>query len=296
MMKIIRVGCFGILAAGLAGCGGSAPDQGARQTDESGGPRLPHIVETPSGVKMAYIPAGTFRMGDHRGNDDEKPEREVTITQSFYMDVMEVRQSHFERFMGLNPAKFVHPARPVEQVRWHEAAEYCNARSRAEGLPPCYDETTWACNDEVDGYRLPTEAEWEYAARAGTGTAYFYGARASAGDAFVWAQENAGRTTQEHPKRANPRGLSDMLGNLWEWCNDIYDPEIYATGPATDPRGATEGDRRVLRGGAWNMPMADCRPAARRPDDPANADICAGYDTYGFRAVRRATPWPEPKP
>jgi len=136
-------------------------------------PATPTPFTTQAGVAMVLLPGGTFTMGDKGGEIDEPP-HEVAVG-PFYIDVCEVTQQEFERVMGENPSKVKGKKNPVEQVRWSDAVRYCNARSREEGLDPAYDLKTWACRFEASGYRLPTEAEWEYAARAGTTTAYHFG-------------------------------------------------------------------------------------------------------------------------
>jgi hypothetical protein len=145
---------------------------------------------------MMLIPGGEFMMGDNRGEDDEKPAHKVKIS-GFYMDKYEVTQAAYERMMGRNPAKFKGPDKPVERVSWFGAIQYCNMRSLREGLTPCYNLDTLECNYEADGYRLPTEAEWEYACRSGTTTKYSFGNVQDKLDQHAWFKENANKTS--HP-------------------------------------------------------------------------------------------------
>ncbi len=234
------------------------------------------------------VSAGKYLMGDEQGAADEKPRRAVELS-SFWMDRTEVTQEAFEKLMGYNPSKIVREKYPVDSVRWLEAAEYCNERSRHDGFAPCYDLKTGACDFTANGYRLPTEAEWEYACRAGTTTKYFFGDNAAALDSFGWYEKNAGK--KAHPagtKKPNSRGLCDLAGSLIEWCNDWYAPDSYSKNPATNPSGPAAGKERVLRGGCWQMKAEHCRSGIRFHDEPALPDACFGRDSYGFRCVRKA--------
>lgn len=251
----------------------------------------PGTVTTATGVEMVLIPAGSFIMGDDNGQDDEKPQHQVFIS-AFYMDKYEVTQLDYLRITGTNPSKFGGKdwkLYPTDRVGWQQAAAYCNERSNRQGLEPCYDEETWQCNFDADGYRLPTEAEWEYAYRAGTGGSYYFGNSGSNGPAqHAWFKENSGNQT--HPvgsKRPNRWKLHDMAGNVYEWCNDYYDPNYYRHSRSKDPRGPQTGEHRVLRGGCWVTSLQSCRAASRFSDEPVNADTCLGYPAYGFRCVRR---------
>jgi formylglycine-generating enzyme required for sulfatase activity len=278
----------GLVAAVLAllfvGC-----DPGAKPSrpdpNPSSGPRL---VTTPTGIEMALIPAGEFVMGDDAGDADEKPAHKVAVS-AFCMDTREVTQKVYESLIQKNPSRSKGPDQPVEQVDWYHAVLFCNVRSLKEGLKPCYDAKTLACDFAADGYRLPTESEWEYACRAGTPTKYSFGDEAARLRACAWFKGNAEQTP--HPvgqKTPNPWGLYDMHGNVAEWCHDLYSERAYATTETQDPRGPTRGDKRVLRGGSWRTSEDGCRSSARNSETPRFADACFGSDAYGFRCVKKA--------
>jgi formylglycine-generating enzyme required for sulfatase activity len=269
----------------LAGCGGNG-------TPEAKG-EMPKIITTKSGVDMVVIPAGYFEMGYAHGRDDEKPVHKVWID-SFLMDKYEVTQSEYESLGKEEDPPFVNPSHfrganlPVEQINWLHAANFCNARSKVEGLKPCYNDSG-ECDFEADGYRLPTEAEWEYACRAGTDTSYSFGSDAKKLDDFAWLDTNSGKKT--HPvgqKQANPWGLFDMHGNVAEWCHDIYEKDYYGKSPDKNPRGPAAGPVYVLRGGSWTSKADGLRSTYRLGANPGFADACLARDAIGFRCVRKA--------
>ena len=235
---------------------------------------------------MVQIPGGKFMMGD-KDEVDALP-HEIAVS-SFLMDRQLVTQEQFQKIMGTNPSRWKAEKNPVEQLRWSDAVKFCNKRSELEGLQPCYDLKTLKCNFDANGYRLPTEAEWEYACRAGTTTVYFFGdSPAKVGD-YAWFDKNSGG----HPrpvgqKQPNPWGLYDMAGNVWEWCNDFYKVDYYQESPRENPRGPNEGQNKVLRGGAWRFSADNCRSGYRYNESPGYSDVCFGYDIYGFRCVRKA--------
>jgi formylglycine-generating enzyme required for sulfatase activity len=204
----------------------------------AGEPRPVEVV-TGSGVPMVSLPGGAFIMGSKQGNPDEAPPHQVKVS-GFLMDKWEVTQEMFARVQLPNPSHWQDgPKKPVERVRWRDAKQYCNERSLLEGLKPCYNEKTldWDCDYTANGYRLPTEAEWEYACRAGKDEAYEVGQVARLRQ-YAWFAENADRKT--HPvgqKRPNGWGFHDLYGNVSEWCEDVYDPAYYKTSPTLDPSG-----------------------------------------------------------
>ena len=227
------------------------------------------IVNLGDGVRMRLrlIPEGTFQMGSppaENGRDsDEGPVHEVRINEPFYMGVHEVTQEQYEKVMKTNPSKYVGPNYPVHMVSWDEAQEFCQALSRQVG----------------GRFRLPTEAEWEYACRAGTTTAYYWGAGFD--DRYAWSLRNSGSELHEVGTRLpNAYGLYDMSGNLWEWCEDAYEEHYPDPSRKTYRRRSIGRPDRVLRGGSWNVSPAFSRSANRSRNTP---DTRKDYD--GFRVV-----------
>ena len=255
-------------------------------------PEKAKVVTTKSGIEMVAIPAGSFEMGCKHGRDDEKPVHKVWVD-SFLMDKTEVTQAEYEKLGQIeafpNPSHFKGANLPVEQVTWPMAAKFCNARSRLEGLTPCYNEDTAECDFNADGYRLPTEAEWEYACRAGTDADYSFGGDARKLGDYAWFSDNAAKKT--HPvgqKKANPWGLLDMHGNVAEWCQDVYDKDYYKASSDKNPRGPADGTEYVLRGGSWKSAADAARSAYRLGETPGFSDACLARDAIGFRCVRNA--------
>lgn len=259
---------------------------------------------------FVLIEAGTFNMGSpatETSHADDETEHEVTITRAFYMQAHEVTQGEWQVLMGNNPSYFQSCGNncPVENVTWYDALSYANALSREQDLDECYELTGCAGRPgedmecavvtfsglDCEGYRLPTEAEWEYAARAGTATAFYSGSitEEECGldrnlDEIGWYCGNADDTT--HPvcrKSPNDWGLYDMLGNVWEWCWDWYDGGYYTTSPSRDPLGPSSGQNRVRRGGGWSYGVCSVRSADRDRNAPG------GHNNYlGLRLARSA--------
>jgi formylglycine-generating enzyme required for sulfatase activity len=236
-------------------------------------------------LKMVTIPAGSFTMGSpssEPGRDDDEQQHPVEITQGFSLSATEVTQAQYQVVMGANPSNFKGADLPVERVSWLDAVRFCNTLSEREGLKPAYrisgSNVTW--DAAAPGYRLPTEAEWEYACRAGTTTARDTGGGEADLGRAAWYNANSGNKT--HPvgkKAANAWGLCDMHGNVWEWCWDLYGD--YNAGSQRDPKGATGGSSRVNRGASWADDAGPCRSAYRLRSAPSGAN-----DNLGFRVAR----------
>ena len=219
-------------------------------------------------LKLAPIPAGDFIMGSSDAEKGhftcEAPQRRVKITKRFHLGVTQVTQQQYAAVMGANPGSFSGATNPVENVSWEEAVAFCQKLSVKTG-------TT---------VRLPTEAEWEYACRAGSATRFGFGDDAKELDKYAWYDGNSDRTT--HPvgqKRPNAWGLYDMHGNVWEWCSDWYQDSYRDLG-TVDPTGPADGQSRVLRGGCWIDGSTFCRSAARGSLDPGRR-----FAYFGFRVA-----------
>ena len=282
MNRILRMWTYTMAPVGLLGAIWLSP--ALSRADEP----QPVEITTPFGIEMIRLPAGKFLMGDGDGEVDEQPVREVFV-HSFDIDKYEVSQREYERLMGVNPSRWKGKDNPVEQVRWSDAVRYCNVRSEEEALTACYNPETWECDFSANGYRLPTEAEWEYACRAGTKSNRFFGAKAAKLKNYGWFKDNAGnRPRPVGRKLPNPWGLHDIYGNVWEWCHDLYQADYYHTRPGDNPHGPESAKTRVIRGGSWDSAAEKCRSAFRYHEIPGYVDICFGYDIYGFRVVRSA--------
>jgi formylglycine-generating enzyme required for sulfatase activity len=266
-----------ILTSYLAGCSPEAgpPSPGGRP-----------LVRTACGMAMAAIPAGQFVMGAKEGSIDARPAHPVKV-EGFLMDQYEITQEIYQKVIGTNPSRVKNPQNPVEQVTWTAAVKFCNARSLQEGRKPCYDTNSWTCDFSANGYRLPTEAEWEYACRAGSSSQFYFGDNPEQLRSFGWFEGNS--QSKPHPagqRKPNAWGLYDMLGNVWEWCNDFYATKYYRDSPPENPRGPRQGEKRVLRGGAWSSSAASCAAWVRNCDEAGLTDVCLTMDSNGFRCVR----------
>jgi formylglycine-generating enzyme required for sulfatase activity len=225
---------------------------------------LPHTRTNQAGIEFVLVPPGSFMMGSTNGAADEKPVHQVTISQSFYIGKYEVTQAQWQSVMGSNPSNFKDCGGncPVEQVSWDDAQNFVNK-----------------LNESNDGfrYRLPTEAEWEYACRAGTTGDY-----AGTLSEMAWYSENSGSKTHAvGGKQPNAWGLADMHGNVWEWCQDWYH-ETYYGAPTDGTAWVTGGEQkeRVLLGGSWDSPATNLRSALRNGDAPGDRNL-----HFGFRVV-----------
>ena len=251
-------------------------------------------IVTKSGIEMVSIPGGQFTMGS-ADTPEESPPHKVTVT-AFLMDKYPVTHDLFEKFELPDGSHWSDPRKtPVESIRWRDAKLFCNVRSEKEGLKPCYNEKTveWDCDYTANGYRLPTEAEWEYAARAGTDKPYDFGAVDQLGQYAWFAQNSDSRTHPVGQKKANAWDLHDMYGNVSQWCEDVYDPAYYKSSPSTDPTGPPSPGhdvKRVMRGGNWSSGAETCRATYRRGERTGNTDACFATSYCGFRCVRRTSP------
>jgi formylglycine-generating enzyme required for sulfatase activity len=261
-------------------------------------------ITSATGIELRLIPAGTFKMGSPETEANryrDETQHLVKLTKSFYMGKFEVTQEQYQAVMGSNPSHFTSavdgesgtPGKlPVERVNWYDAVEFCNKLSVLEGLQEVYTisgrtpatgypitSATVTVDWSKNGYRLPTEAEWEYACRAGTKTAYNTGATIITNTG--WYERNGrSKTHKVGLKPANAWGLHDMHGNVWEWCWDRYKEDI--TTDNTDPTGAVTSTNRVIRGGSWLTDGVTLRSAYRlRVDHPSDMSY-----NLGFRVAR----------
>ena len=232
---------------------------------------------------MVFVKGGTFQMGSNDGEDGEKPVHTVTVD-DFYIGKYEVTQKEWKEVMGNNPSYFKGDNSPVEEVSWYDAVEFCNKLSKKEGLTPCYSGSgkNTKCDFSANGYRLPTEAEWEYAALGGNKSrGYKYSGSNTIGE-VAWYGNNSGSKT--HPvgkKQPNELGIYDMSGNVWEWCWDWHDKNYYSKSPKYNPKGPGSCKYRVLRGGSWDNYDIGCRSSNRISNNPGSS-----YYNYGFRFLR----------
>ena len=268
-----------------------------------------YTIETPPiPENFVFVPGGTFTMGrtTGSGNSDELPTHTVTLN-SFYIGKYEVTQSEYSQYMqpsyswtsnyGLGDNY------PAYYVSWYAILKYCNLRSMAEGLTPVYsisgstnpanwgsvptsNNSTWnaaICNWNATGYRLPTEAEWEYAARGRTNNPDYLYSGSNDINAVAWYQGNNSPNGSKPVGTKAPNGIStyDMSGNVWEWCWDWYSSSYYSSSPSSNPTGPTSGSDRVRRGGSWSSNAYNCRAADRNHGYPNGS-----YYGIGFRICR----------
>jgi formylglycine-generating enzyme required for sulfatase activity len=244
---------------------------------------------------MVSLPAGEFLMGSDRANADEAPAHKVKVS-AFLIDKFEVTHEMFAKAQLPNPSHWQdNPRKPVERVRWRDAKQYCNERSLLEKLTPCYNEKTadFDCDYAANGYRLPTEAEWEFACRAGMDGPYDFG-QADRLRQFAWFADNAAdKTHAVGEKKPNRWGIFDLYGNVSEWCEDVYSPTYYSQSSPIDPQGPSNPGKdvkRVMRGGSWKASADMCRATLRQGERTGDSDACFYTDYCGFRCVRRAPP------
>ena len=241
------------------GCNSKQASNGASGNDGSNAPKT---LTNSIGMNFTLIQAGQFQMGSEN-EDREKPVHQVKLTRAFYMQTTEVTQAQWEAVMGNNPSAFKGPDLPVEKVSWEDCQEFIKRLNTKEG---------------TEQYRLPAEAEWEYACRADTSSE-----SEEELEEMAWGGWNSGGQT--HPvgqKKPNAWGLYDMLGNVWEYCQDWYDAAYYKTSPSTDPGGPETGSLRVVRGGSWDRSVkSNFRCSYRHFIDPSSR-----LDYFGFRIVK----------
>ena len=246
----------------------------------------PKEVINSNGMKLVLIPKGTFMMGSpesEEGHEEDEVRHEVTISQDYYLGVYEVTQAQYEKVMGGNPSYYQgakvdnqNAELPVDSVSWDEAVEFCKKLSE---LP----------EEKKAGrvYRLPTEAEWEYACRATSETVYSFDDERGLLPEYGWFDRNGSdRTHTVGLLEPNRWGLYDMHGNVWEWCSDWYGE--YPAGAVIDPSGPKESGGRVNRGGSWNNTAESCRSANRFRDGPSDR-----YRLLGFRVAMSPSTVPE---
>lgn len=305
MKKIFAILLAFVLMLSLVACGTTEPDfkqEGSNTVSTEKTTSKPN-AEITVPENFVLIKGGTYQMGspdDEPWRSKDETQHSVTVS-DFYMSIYEVTQKEYSDLMKTNPSTFTGDNLPVENMTWYEAAAFCNARSTAEGLTLVYtidgQNVTW--NQSADGYRLPTEAEWEYACRAGTTTPFntenspsadevnYYGHYPYEIEGNYFSQDSLDTkpglyretTVDVGSFSPNKWGLYDMHGNVSEWCFDIYG--AYDTSKTTDPTGATTGNLRVTRGGGWNDFAKNMRSAYR-------ATTAADKSSYnlGIRLVR----------
>jgi formylglycine-generating enzyme required for sulfatase activity len=243
---------------------------------------VPARITNSIGMDLVLIPPGSFMMGSSVSAEQtaqmadgahaawfecEHPQHPVRLTRPFYMGVYEVTQAQYLQVIGRNPCRFLNPQNPMENVSWESAQEFCQTLS---SLP----------EEQAAGrvYRLPTEAEWEYACRAGSKSVYSFGDDPKSLADYAWFVENASDETHVvGGKTPNAWGLHDMYGNVAELCSDWWAADYYEHAPGEDPIGPKAGPCRVLRGGCWFNSAVTCRSAFRRRPEPDDRDFDLGF-------------------
>jgi formylglycine-generating enzyme required for sulfatase activity len=219
-------------------------------------------------LELALIQPGSFMRGDERGDAEERPMRKITISKPFYLGKFEVTQEQWKALMGANRSRFPGDKNPVDRVSWEDCQAFIKKLNEKFA-------------DSGVSFSLPTEAQWEYACRAGTSSRFAFGDEAAQLGDYAWFEDNAGGKT--HPvgeKKPNAWGLYDMYGNVWEWCADWYAEKYYAQSTTSDPLGPASGSHRILRGGSWSDGPFYCCCAYRYCLPPWFRVYC-----YGFRVA-----------
>ena len=273
--KIAR-GAAGVVLGGiLTGCAGAGSHLNATngqdtsvQTAAGSTAPAPTLIDPETGMEFVQVQGGCFNMGNDAGEVKQRPRHEVCVD-SFYMGRHEVTQAAWQKIMGTNVSQFAAcgPDCPVENVSWNDVQNYLKQLNARTGV----------------AYRLPTEAEWEFAARSGGRDEAWAGTASESQLAeYAWFEQNSGATTHKvGQKKANGLGLYDMSGNVYEWCQDLYGETYYQSSPKDNPTGATGGDNRVLRGGSWADPAV-----AQRTDDRGRDEAGGTSPSNGFRLLR----------
>jgi len=232
---------------------------------------MSETVTNSIGMQFVLIPAGSFRMGGDKNleqaDDHENPRHMVKITNAFYMGIYQVTQAQWSEVMPNNPSEFKGDVRPVERVSWHDVQAFIQKLNTQEA---------------TDTYRLPTEAEWEYAARAASKSAYCFGGDTASLSQYAWYDKNSGGET--HPVgqlKPNAWGLYDMHGNVHEWVQDWFDRNYYSQSPSASPKGPASGLAKALRGGDWGSEDWYCRCASRSLGSPDRRS-----NRLGFRLIK----------
>ena len=231
-------------------------------------PKAGDLIANDLGMKFAWIPPGSFLMGSPANEKDREhyeTQHRVNLTKGFRMGIHTVTKAQWRTVMGTNPNNFKGDDLPVETASWNDCVEFCTKLSKRESK----------------NYRLPTEAEWEYACRAGSQTAYHFGDDPSNLGDYAWFRENT--NVNPHPvgqKKPNSWGLYDMHGNVWQWCEDWWDGDYYSNSPGDNPVNTKATLYRVARGGSWAFSPRYCRSAFRQNFSPGNRG-----DGFGFRVV-----------
>jgi formylglycine-generating enzyme required for sulfatase activity len=267
-MRNLVICCVALLALAGSACTRTEDPPGQLTVDLGGGVKL----------EMVLIPAGEFMMGcpssDQDAVDAEKPQHRVRITRPFYLGKYPVTQEQWDAVMGGQATTgddhhFKGLKNPVDTVSWQNCQEFLEQLNRRPGNPG-------------EKFQLPTEAQWEYACRAGSSTKYCYGDEESRLGEYAWYDDNSEHKT--HPvgeKKPNAWGLYDVHGNIWQWCEDRFGGGYYAKSPVDDPPGPAAGSDRALRGGAWGSYARSCRSSSRLALTPMYRD-----ENLGFRVAR----------
>ncbi len=247
-------------------------------------PKLIKIEGLSEDSTMVFVQGGTFQMGSNNMGHDERPVHSVTID-DFYINKYEVTQAEYQGLIGENPSYHKGDYYPVEQLSWFDAVEFCNKKSKREGLTPCYtgSGSNIVCNFDANGYRLPTEAEWEYAARGGNKSEGYQYSGSDQIEIVAWYVSNSDdKTSPVGQKMSNELGIYDMSGNVWEWCWDWYDSGYYSGSNDDNPTGPSHQSCRILRSGCWSFSSEGCRVSNRGYYSPIRSDF-----DIGFRLARK---------